>query len=147
LAASANVSIATLRRMEASDGPASGYANNVAAVRRALESAGVEFIAENGGGAGVRLRKAPASNWALDAIANAPTTTTRPDDELWPAYLDKGPCLVAFDGGGEAAATLRDALVRVAQIERAGKLVTSIQVLGLAYIGANQVGRLLARLQ
>jgi hypothetical protein len=29
----------------------------VAAVRAALESAGVEFIAENGGGAGVRLRK------------------------------------------------------------------------------------------
>jgi hypothetical protein len=29
----------------------------VDAIRRALESAGVEFIAENGGGAGVRLRK------------------------------------------------------------------------------------------
>jgi hypothetical protein len=27
------------------------------ALRRALESAGVEFIPENGGGAGVRLRK------------------------------------------------------------------------------------------
>jgi hypothetical protein len=32
--------------------------NNVAAVRSALEAAGVEFIAENGGGPGVRLRKA-----------------------------------------------------------------------------------------
>jgi hypothetical protein len=31
---------------------------NLAAIRAALESAGVEFIAENGGGAGVRLRKA-----------------------------------------------------------------------------------------
>jgi hypothetical protein len=30
---------------------------NAAAVQRALEAAGVEFIAENGGGAGVRLRK------------------------------------------------------------------------------------------
>jgi transcriptional regulator with XRE-family HTH domain len=29
--------------------------NSLAAIRRALESAGVEFIAENGGGAGVRL--------------------------------------------------------------------------------------------
>lgn len=29
----------------------------IAAIRAALESAGVEFIAENGGGAGVRLRK------------------------------------------------------------------------------------------
>lgn len=30
---------------------------NKLAVRRALEDAGVEFIDENGGGAGVRLRK------------------------------------------------------------------------------------------
>jgi DNA-binding transcriptional regulator YiaG len=32
----------------------------VAAIRAALESAGVEFIAENGGGAGVRLTKREA---------------------------------------------------------------------------------------
>jgi hypothetical protein len=32
-------------------------AANELAVRRALEAAGVEFIDENGGGAGVRLRK------------------------------------------------------------------------------------------
>jgi len=32
-------------------------ANNLAAIRSAFEAAGVEFIAENGGGAGVRLRK------------------------------------------------------------------------------------------
>ena len=31
----------------------------VAAIRASLEVAGVEFIAENGGGAGVRLRKRP----------------------------------------------------------------------------------------
>lgn len=30
----------------------------LAAIRSALEAAGVEFIAENGGGAGVRLKKA-----------------------------------------------------------------------------------------
>lgn len=29
----------------------------IAAIRAALEAAGVEFIEENGGGAGVRLRK------------------------------------------------------------------------------------------
>lgn len=57
LARAAMVSPQTLRRMEASEGPASGMTNNVAAVRAALETAGVEFIAENGGGAGVRLRK------------------------------------------------------------------------------------------
>ena len=33
-------------------------AATVAALRQALESAGAEFIPENGGGAGVRLRKA-----------------------------------------------------------------------------------------
>ncbi len=31
--------------------------NNISAVRRALESAGVIFVAENGDGPGVRLRK------------------------------------------------------------------------------------------
>jgi hypothetical protein len=34
-------------------------AANDLAVRRALEAAGVEFIDENGGGPGVRLRKPP----------------------------------------------------------------------------------------
>ncbi len=33
-----------------------GSAESVAAIRAALESAGVEFIDENGGGPGVRLR-------------------------------------------------------------------------------------------
>lgn len=58
LAKAANISVPTLRRMEASEGPAAGMANNVAAVRAALEAAGVEFIPENGSGAGVRLKKA-----------------------------------------------------------------------------------------
>ncbi|PAP99500.1 transcriptional regulator [Mesorhizobium mediterraneum] len=58
LATSASISVPTLRRMEASEGPASGLPNNVAAVRRALEAAGVVFVDENGEGPGVRLRKA-----------------------------------------------------------------------------------------
>ncbi|QTI79024.1 helix-turn-helix domain-containing protein [Roseomonas marmotae] len=37
------------------------YPNNLTAIRAALEAAGVEFIPENGGGAGVRLRKASES--------------------------------------------------------------------------------------
>jgi hypothetical protein len=37
--------------------PDNGLASTIAAIRAALESAGVEFIAENGGGAGVRLRR------------------------------------------------------------------------------------------
>ena len=52
----AGVSIATLRRMEAGDGPVRGTYENVAAVVAALETAGVEFT--NGDQPGVRLRKA-----------------------------------------------------------------------------------------
>jgi len=44
----------TITRAE-TDATVHGHA--VAQVVRTLESAGVEFIAENGGGAGVRLRK------------------------------------------------------------------------------------------
>ncbi len=33
------------------------HARNLEAIKSALESAGIEFIAENGGGAGVRLKK------------------------------------------------------------------------------------------
>jgi len=62
LAKAANISVPTLRRMEASEGPAAGMANNVGAVRAALEAAGVDFIPENGGGAGVRLKKANSAD-------------------------------------------------------------------------------------
>lgn len=57
LARLASISVATLRRMEASVGSMSGMANNIAAVKRSLEAAGVIFVAENGEGPGVRLRK------------------------------------------------------------------------------------------
>ena len=57
LAKAANISVQTLGRMEASEGPAPGMPNNVAAIRSALESAGVIFVDENGEGPGVRLRK------------------------------------------------------------------------------------------
>lgn len=36
-------------------------ANNLAAIGTALEAAGIEFIPENGGGVGIRFRKASAS--------------------------------------------------------------------------------------
>nr|WP_314094201.1 transcriptional regulator [uncultured Shinella sp.] len=56
LALASNISVPTLKRMEASEGTATGLANNVAAVRHALESAGILFIDQNGNGPGVRLR-------------------------------------------------------------------------------------------
>ena len=57
LAKASKVGVATIRRVEVVDGEISATAANQAALRRALEHAGVEFIDENGGGAGVRLRK------------------------------------------------------------------------------------------
>jgi transcriptional regulator with XRE-family HTH domain len=60
LAVSSKVSVPTVKRMESSQGVAMGMANNVDAVCRSLMAAGVEFIAENGGGAGVRLAKSKA---------------------------------------------------------------------------------------
>lgn len=57
LAQSSKVSVRTLRRAEIGDGLTSMTPANEEAVRRALESAGVEFIDANGGGEGVRLKK------------------------------------------------------------------------------------------
>ena len=57
LASQAGVSVPTIKRMEGSDEQVRGSYENVASVISALEAAGVEFIPENGGGAGVRLRK------------------------------------------------------------------------------------------
>jgi len=58
LAAAANLSIPTIKRLEATDGPLGGRNDTVAKIRTALIVAGVEFIDENGGGPGVRLRNA-----------------------------------------------------------------------------------------
>jgi transcriptional regulator with XRE-family HTH domain len=58
LASEARVGEATVRRLErdrANPIPATAQA-----IRAALESAGIEFIAENGGGPGVRLKKGAA---------------------------------------------------------------------------------------
>ena len=57
LAAAADVSIPTIKRLEAQDGPLGGRDETGIKIRSALESAGIDFIDENGGGAGVRLRK------------------------------------------------------------------------------------------
>lgn len=57
LAEAARVGVATVRRAELAEGQVQMTLANEAALRRALELAGVDFIDENGGGAGVRLRK------------------------------------------------------------------------------------------
>jgi predicted transcriptional regulator len=57
LADKAGISVPTIKRLEAAGGDIGGRAETGAALVAALEKAGVEFIAENGGGAGVRMKR------------------------------------------------------------------------------------------
>src|SRR6516162_905326 len=57
LARETALSVTTIRRAELTDYETSMTTANDLAVRRALEAAGVDFIDENGGGPGVRLRQ------------------------------------------------------------------------------------------
>jgi transcriptional regulator with XRE-family HTH domain len=57
LARASGVGVATIRRAELAEEATTMTGPNDMAIRRALEEAGVEFIEENGGGPGVRLRK------------------------------------------------------------------------------------------
>jgi len=62
LAEAAGVSHVTVRRLEAKPGPLMAGRSTVAKLRSALESAGIEFIEDNGEGQGLRLKKA---QWRL----------------------------------------------------------------------------------
>jgi transcriptional regulator with XRE-family HTH domain len=57
VADAAGVSTNTITRLERGEALS---ARTIGSIRAALEEAGVEFISENGGGAGVRLRKSEA---------------------------------------------------------------------------------------
>ena len=57
LARESSVGVNTIRRAEVAENGTSLTAANELAIRRALEAAGIEFIDENGGGPGVRLRE------------------------------------------------------------------------------------------
>jgi transcriptional regulator with XRE-family HTH domain len=58
LAEAAERSLPTIKRLERGDSDGPTVSDDVRqAVQKALEKAGVEFIAENGGGAGVRMKK------------------------------------------------------------------------------------------
>lgn len=60
-AEAAGVSVSLVKRAEGAS-KTKASANAIAAIRNALEAAGVEFIPENGGGAGVRITKEGAKN-------------------------------------------------------------------------------------
>jgi hypothetical protein len=51
-----SVSLPTIKRLESKPGAMAAQGSTVTALRKALEAAGIEFIHENGGGPGVRLR-------------------------------------------------------------------------------------------
>ncbi len=58
LATASGISLPTIKRLEAQAGDLGGRAATVAAIRTALEAAGVIFLPENGNGPGVALKKA-----------------------------------------------------------------------------------------
>ena len=57
LAEASGVSLPSIKRLETHPGELGAQDRTIQALVRALEKAGVEFIPENGGGAGVRLAK------------------------------------------------------------------------------------------
>jgi hypothetical protein len=57
LARASTVGVATIRRAELAEAETSMNTPNDRAIRQACEAAGIVFIDENGGGAGVRLKK------------------------------------------------------------------------------------------
>lgn len=65
LAEASGISLPTIKRLEKSDGPVGGLARTAEAVRKALENAGVEFLADgqssNCGGVGLRLKPKKAA--------------------------------------------------------------------------------------
>lgn len=75
LADVANVGLSTVKNFEA--GRSAPIANNVAAIRAALQGVGVIFIAENGEGPGVRLRKAQTAPPPTEARMQANAAEVR----------------------------------------------------------------------
>lgn len=57
LATASGISLPTVKRLEAQDGDLGGRPTTIAAIRAALEAAGVVFLPENENGPGVALRK------------------------------------------------------------------------------------------
>jgi hypothetical protein len=51
------VSEPTIARLESTEGELGGREGTAEKIRKSIEAAGVQFIEENGGGLGVRLRK------------------------------------------------------------------------------------------
>jgi ribosome-binding protein aMBF1 (putative translation factor) len=57
LARESTLGVTTIRRAELAEGQTAMTVANDSTLRRTFEAAGIEFIDENGGGPGVRLRR------------------------------------------------------------------------------------------
>ncbi len=57
LALAAGISLPTIKRLESAEGWLGGRETTAQKIQAALEKEGIQFIGENGGGPGVRLRK------------------------------------------------------------------------------------------
>lgn len=57
LAKHANVSVSTVKRIEADDGIPSASARNLSAIKTALEAAGIEFIGSPDDAPGIRIHR------------------------------------------------------------------------------------------
>ena len=57
LALASGISKPTIKRLEAGEGELGGRADTTEKIIKSLKAAGVQFIPENGGGPGVRLKK------------------------------------------------------------------------------------------
>lgn len=68
LARNSGVPLASVKRMEEVDEATAVFAADLMRVEKTLESAGIAFIAEDGGGPGIRLRKARPLDDAAAAI-------------------------------------------------------------------------------
>jgi hypothetical protein len=61
LADASGVGVATIRRMEVTEGVPSGQIRSLLAIQSALEAAGVEFVGGPADNPGVRLKTKPSS--------------------------------------------------------------------------------------
>ena len=85
LAHQAEVGVTTIRRAELTASETKLTRVNDQAIRRTLEAAGVEFIDENGGGPGVRLRGRSTAGQLRCAAARAATMSV--SSQLLPPEL------------------------------------------------------------
>jgi predicted transcriptional regulator len=76
LADTAGVAESTIKRMEQDEGFPIARGSNIESVYKALSEAGIVFVPENGGGIGIRLRKASGAA-ALPAPASKSPASTK----------------------------------------------------------------------